>query len=109
MLDDLGLMATASSPLGVVSSDWLCGDQIPFLKTYPAVTVSSVSYPDLRGLVLTLIYEVGERDVVCIHCVEPVGILDPIRAVRCRKSSVVDIDVVKPHIRAVHDIDRPQW
>jgi hypothetical protein len=71
-----------------------------------------ILYKDIVGtrfdgytIISSLVDHVRQDDVVCIHGVESIGILDPVDAVRCVDSCGIVKDIIKPHICAIHNIE----
>ena len=64
---------------------------------------------DSHTIISTLIHKVLEQDVIRIHGIKAIGILNPIRPVpRRRRRCRIDRDVSKRHVRPVHNVDGPQ-
>lgn len=106
MLYERGLMAIPSSPLRQMFSI------VPRhyeQTTYPSSVSKHVLWLYMEHQARsTLIYKIGQTNVVGVHCVETVRILHPILTVWSLGCRVVHINVIKPHVFSVHDVDRPQ-
>ena len=63
---------------------------------------------DGDAIVAALIGEVLQEDVAGIHGIETVGVLDPVRAVGCRKGGRIAGYGSEMHVRAVHDVEGPE-
>lgn len=66
------------------------------------------SWLDGYAIIAPLIYHVGQHDVVGVHRVEAVCVLHPVRAIWCLYCRGIAEYVVKPHVLAVHDVQRPE-
>ena len=105
MLYDRGLMAIASSPLGRRSVS-----RLYHLFIYEVYTLYPVSTCQMRRVQLlrTLVDKVRQGNIGSVHCVKPIRILHPVLAEGRPDGGAVDIDVVKPHGRSIHNVDGPQ-
>lgn len=79
------------------------------MASSPLCTESVFESPKIGEDSPPLVHKICKRDVLSIHRVEPVRVLHPVVAIRGFQGGVVDINIVKPHVRAVHDVDGPQW
>ncbi len=59
-------------------------------------------------VVAALVDHVCEHDVVGIHCVEAVSVLDPVFTPWGIYGCGVGVHVVEPHVGSVHDVDGPE-
>jgi len=59
-------------------------------------------------IVPALVVHIRQHDVVCIHGIKPIGILDPVRAKWCIDGCGIVDDIIEPHMSPVHNIERPQ-
>jgi hypothetical protein len=59
-------------------------------------------------IVPALVVHVRQHDVVCIHGIEPISILDPVRAKWCIDGCGIVDDIIEPHMSPIHNIERPQ-
>jgi len=56
-------------------------------------------------IIPSLVDHVGKPDIVRIHRVKSISVLNPVHTIRRIDSSGIGEDVIEPHIRAIHDIE----
>lgn len=63
---------------------------------------------DGNAVIATLVDHVGKTDIVGIHSVKTVGVLDPVDAIWSIDCGGVVVDIIKGHVGTVHNIERPE-
>jgi hypothetical protein len=83
-------------------------------ESRPAILLTYVLGIDIIGarldgyaVVSSLVVQIRQHDVVRIHGIEAIGVLDPILAKRRIDSSGVVHDIIEPHMSAIHNIQGP--
>lgn len=61
-----------------------------------------------NAIVTSLIPEIGQFDVVRVHSVKSIGVLDPVRSIWYVYGGRIGEHIVEPHISTVHDVDCPE-
>lgn len=63
---------------------------------------------DSNAVIAALIDNIGKFNIIRIHSVESIGVLNPVLAEWCIDRCSIIVDVVEPHICAVHDVEGPE-
>jgi hypothetical protein len=64
---------------------------------------------DCYAVIPALIDHIGKLDVVAVHGVEAVRVLYPVGSVWGTQSRGVNINIIEPCVRPIHDVDAPKW
>lgn len=62
---------------------------------------------DGYAVVSALVVHIRQHDVVRVHSIEAISVLDPVRSKRRIDSGGIVQDIIEPHVGAIHNIERP--